>query len=152
MKKWLIITLSILILLFLIVRLFTIQSQNVKNERQWYIGQLHFDFSGEIDSVTFLRKDLGLILFHVTRGNVDQSLESYENKLNDQLEHNGNLRFLVFKSKRKIEIEFPMDNPTQYLPGDSVYVNTNENHINIYRNGNEISKVEVIASLRGRPF
>jgi len=152
MKKGLLITLSILILLFLIILLFINHSQNVKKERQWYIGQLHFDFSGEIDSSIFLRKGLGLISFHVTRGNVDRSLESYENKLNDQLESNGNLRFLVFKSKEKIEIEFPMNRPTQYLPGDSICVNTNENHIVIYRNGKEISKVEAIESLRGRPF
>ena len=147
MKKRMIITASILIFLFLTARLIIQRVQNGRDEKQWYIDQLHFEFSGEIDSLTIYRKNLGLILFHLTRGTIDQS---YENKLNRRLHHNGSIRFLVFNENNKIEMI--SKTPTLYLRGDSVCINTNENQIIIYRKGKEISRDKILNSLRGRPF
>ncbi len=150
MKKWFIIGLSVLALLFLIVRPVKNYIVNIEDEKQWYAGQLQFEFSGAIDSVTILKKEIGLILFHVTSGSSVQQLALREQNLNDQLEHSKYLQFLVFRPFDKIEII--SRNPTICLPGDSIYVNTNKDEISVYRNGEQISTDKVKFALRTKPW
>ena len=86
----------------------------------------------------------GLIRFHLTRGNVD---DSHEDNLNCKLEHNESIRLLVFKNDDEIEIF--THTPTLYLPGDSIYINTDKNTMIVYRTGREISKDEIKSRLQG---
>jgi len=147
MKRWLMIVLATGLFVFLVGRLLINGYSKGEAERQWYIDQLGFEFSGKVDTVIMKTKYHGLIVFHVTEGNVNKARED---RLNEQLVHNSNIRFLVFKSRD--QIQFTSKIAYQYLPGDSVYINTKQNQIVMYRMGKRISGYPVTESLNERFF
>ncbi|MEQ1585177.1 MAG: hypothetical protein ABL895_04820 [Cyclobacteriaceae bacterium] len=147
MKKLIIIAVSILAFLLLTLVTLTNHFDGVKNEKQSYVEKLNFQFSGTIDSVEFLSKKEGLIFFHLTNGTADKSLED---KLNAQLKHNGDLRFILFKPNNRVAII--TSTADKYQSGDSLYVNTDMDKISIFREGRVISENKVTEALNGRPF
>ena len=142
MKKKIIITLSVLLLIFLIVRPVYNYLKKLNTDKKWYVEQLHFDFSGEIDSIHTLEEGVGFVQFHLTRGDANKSRED---SLNNALGQPGNIRLLVFKNDA-IEIFTHM--PALYLPGDSICINTDKGTVVVYRLGQEISKDEVAMHLQ----
>jgi len=147
MKKWIIITASIFAFLFLTLRTLKNHVDGVRNEKQSYVEKLNFQFSGTIDSVEFLSKNNGLIFFHLTNGTAEKAVED---KLNDQLKYNGDLRFILFKSNDRVSIITSMAN--KYQSGDSLSVNTNMDKISFFRDSRVISENKVTEALNGRPF
>jgi hypothetical protein len=141
MKRWLIILTTSVIFLFLVARLVIKGYSDGEDERRWYIQQLGFEFSGRVDTVIMKTKYQGLIVFHVTDGNVDKARED---RLNEQLVHNHRIRFLTFRQKD--QIQFSSKIAYQYLPGDSVCVNTQQNQVVMYRKGKRISGYPVMES------
>ena len=117
------------------------------SERQWYISQLGFEFSGEVDSVIMHGKYHGLLLFHITNGKIDKSKER---KLQHKLKDNRRLELFVHQGEGQFEMITPI--AYKYLRGDSIYVNTSEDRISLYRKNKLISQYEVMASLRSAPF
>ena len=118
-----------------------------ESEKQWYVNQLGFEFSGEVDSVIMHGKYHGLLVFHLTKGGIEKSREA---KLQHELKDNGSLRLFVHYPKGQFEMITPI--AYKYLRGDSIYVNTSEDRISLYRNDKLISQYEVMASLRSAPF
>ena len=135
------------IFLFLVGRLLINGYSEGEAERRWYIEQLGFEFSGMVDTVIMKTKYHGLIIFHVTEGIVDKARED---RVNEQLVHNRRIRFLTFRPKD--QIQFTSKIAYQYLPGDSVCVNTGQNQIVMYRKGKRISGYPVMESLNERFF
>jgi hypothetical protein len=89
----------------------------------------------------------GLLVFHVTKGSIDRSREA---KLQNELKDNRRLRLFVHHPKGQFEMITPI--AYKYLHGDSIYVNTSEDRISLYRGHKLISQYEVMASLRSAPF
>jgi len=143
MKKKIIIILSILLLIFLIVRPIYNYFKRFNADKKWYVEQLHFDFSGVIDSIQVIAEGAGFVQFHLTRGDVDRSRED---SLNNVLGRTGSIRLLVFKHNDSIEIFTHM--PDRYLAGDSICINTDKRTVVVYRRGQEISKDEVALHLQ----
>jgi len=147
MKKWIVILFAVALMAFLLVKGIQRQSRKVDDERKWYVEQLHYDFSGEIDSIQLLNAKIGRVLFHFTRDSIDRSKED---NLNLKLKHNGNLRFLIPKIEgRMILIS---RNADRLAPGDSLIVNTDMNQITVFRKGVKIVENDAISYMNGRPF
>lgn len=142
MRKWIIVFASVGILSFLILRLFNNHVDGVRNERQWYIEQLNFEFSAVIDSVR--RRH---ILLHLKEEDIDWHQES---RVKKKLKYNGVLDLFLYRANHRIELK--IDSANLYLKGDSIYLNSNKNLIRIYRANKLISEYELSESLKGRPF
>jgi hypothetical protein len=147
MKKWVLISFLACAFLFLAIRMIVDRVNNSDKEKQWYVNQLGFEFSGEIDSVIMHGKYHGLLVFHITKGRIDKSREA---KLQEQLKDNGRLRLRHHQPKGQFEMITPI--AYKYLRGDSIRVNTSKDRIYLYRIDKLISKYEVMASLRSAPF
>lgn len=143
MKTWKIVTLSAIILLLLVVRIFRQHMDDFLKEREWYISKLNFDFSAEVDTV---RKS-SHVVFHVTNGNFDGYREY---RLNQHLKHNGRITLFLYLPDQQMNLM--SDSARLYQTGDSLYFNTSKNKVFVYRNKNLIFENELTKSLRGRPF
>jgi hypothetical protein len=148
MKKGIVIAASIIFLMILIFRMFYTHFDRVRTEKLSYVEKLNFEFSGRIDSVKLLnsRKN-GLLFFHIITGEIDKAAED---KLNLHLNHNGELRFILYKGNDKMAIS--MDEADRYRSGDSMLVNTSENKLKFFRGNEIISEKKVTEALNGRPF
>ena len=144
MKKWIIISLSAALLLFLIVRIVNRKVSTIDSKRQSYFDQLDFEFSGLVDSVVVEDKNHGLLFFHITAGYADVVKEA---KLNSQLDFDNKFMFLAELANNKFEIA--IHNPMPCSRGDSLYINTDKNLINVFRNGKQITSESAILALRG---
>ena len=143
MKKWITWIGVIGILIFLTTRIFTRHVSGVRSEKIWYIKQLDFEFSGELDSAD----RPGQVLFHVTKGHLNTQKEK---EVKEQLKHNGILELLLYRSDSRLDLMIV--DPHHYIKGDSIYLNTNLNIARFYRAGKLIGEHELVKSLRGRPF
>jgi hypothetical protein len=146
-KKSYYIAIAIIVFLFLVARFFYLHIDGVKKEKAWYVKQLNYDFSGRIDSIQVYRHGNGTLFFHVIDGNPDNSVEK---GLKRHLKYNGRLDFvfLLPNGGASIFIHHAKD----YLPGDSLDINTDDNRVRIYRDGVMISEDKITDSMRGRPF
>lgn len=143
MKKTLVWIVSITLLILLTIRLFKKHIDDVESERHWYIEQLDFEISGEIDTIRSPKN----ILFHVTNGNLDiQKEENLRSKLN----HSRAL--LLLRHHPNGYVDLRVENAQMYKAGDSIYLNTNKNIVRIYRDNRLIFEKRLLKSLRGRPF
>ena len=147
MKNWLIIGGSVLVLILLAVNAVRQNIVGADDERKDYVEQLHFDFSGEIDSLSIFNENSGLIKFHITRGEVDGHRED---ELNAHLKENRGLWLLGFRSNEKLVML--TRKPTLYVPGDSLCINTDLNEMKVYRKGKEIAKGTVTGVIRSNPL
>jgi hypothetical protein len=140
MKKALIITGSILLLIFLAVNGIRLSISRQENEREQFVEQLNYDFSGKVDSVDANSK-FGKIKFHFTHGTFDKERQA---QLNKELKHHDKIEILRFKNER-IEIAGKFASKCQ--PGDSLYINSGENKIVVYREGKVISEGQLTGSM-----
>src|SRR6188768_3533527 len=144
MKKWIVISLAAALIRFCIVRIVNRKVSSIDSKRQSYFDQLDFEFSGLVDSVVVEDKNHGLLFFHITAGYADVVKEA---KLNSQLDFDNKFLFLAELANNKFEIA--IHNPTLCNRGDSLYINTDKNLINVYRQGKQITSESAILALRG---
>ncbi len=141
LKKWILGVAITAMVLLLIYRLFTQHVDGVKTEKAWFLSELNYEFSGEVDTVNRANH----ILFHITHGHLDTNRE---NELREQLKYWGQLVLFLYKDD-KIEM---LNGSAKYQPGDSLYLNSDLNVVRIFRKGQLIKESELVGSLRGRPF
>jgi len=146
MKKWLIIIGSIVVLILLVVRLIVTAVGGEEDEKQWYVSQLHYNFSAEVDSVEKFHQNGGLVYFHLTRGSIETS---YEKKLNKKLKH-SHLGFIYYNRGDGVKIF--TSRPNTYKAGDSISVDSEKDNLTFYRDGKEIATAKISESLSRRPF
>ena len=144
MKKTLIIIGSIIFLILLGINGIRMQIGRFKSEKQKFIDGLQLEFSGSVDSIRVLGRNLAIVIVHLTDGAVDSTREV---ELGKALKHNERLRFLSYKSTDAIKILSHEAN--LYKTGDSIRVNTDENFIQIFRKGKKAAKSTIENSLRG---
>lgn len=143
MKKWIIWTGVICVLTFLTLRMFSRHVTGVKNEKVWYMNELGFEFSGRLDN----DDSPGKVLFRVTGGQLNSERES---TVNEQLQYNGMLDLLLYRSDGRIDLMIV--DPHNYVTGDSLYLNSRLKVVRFYRYGKLLGEHDLMKSLRGRPF
>jgi hypothetical protein len=145
MKRVLIIGGSIIVLILLAINAIRENGRKGKEERQWFLESLDYDFSGEIDSIRIVRDKLGFVRFHLTRGGSEVN-PHVENKLNRQLKENHAIYVLMFRPGDKIDII--TRNPLLLKKGDSLALNSDLDQMTFYRDGKEIAKDKISSLTR----
>ena len=143
MKKVLIWTAIIAVLLLLVWNLVSDHVTGVKSEKDWYLSQLKFDCSGTLDSA----EKSGQALIHVKHGWIDVGKEA---RLKEDLRFNGLLDLFLYRQDSKIDLMISKD--ILLKKGDSVYINTDLKIARFFRDGEMIYEQSLLKSLRGRPF
>lgn len=112
----------------------------IEDEMQSYVHNLHYDFSAKVDSIIVVSssKGVGLLVCDVTGGNCKKSVED---SLNRHLTNYKRIRFLNFKPDGQFQIF--LGGISRFKPGDSIKVNSNEDRFAVFRNGESILKSEV---------
>jgi hypothetical protein len=140
MKKFLPWLIAIVILALLVARLIYRRVNGSRNETNWYISELHYDFSARVDSV--IRP--GRALISITDGEVDTRRER---KLQRELKYNGMLRLLV---PRGDKYDFIV--PGKSMKNDSLYINSDKDQMLVFRNKELLVTRPLSACLRRKPF
>ncbi len=130
-------------LLFLIWNMGRQHVDGVRSEKEWYLSELGFDFSGVVDSA----EKKGQALFHVRHGKLDTERE---NVLKKELRFNGMLDLFIYRADGKSDMMLPDEAGVR--KGDSVYVNSQLKIARFFRNDTMIYERSLLKSLRGRPF
>ena len=138
MRKILIVAGSIIVLILLAINAIRQSVSNQEEERQWFLDELNYDFSGEVDSIRIVREKLGFIRFHLTRG---EATPHTENKLNRQLKDKESMYLLMFRPENKIDIL--SRSPLLLKKGDSLVVNSDQDQMVFYRKGKEIARDKI---------
>jgi hypothetical protein len=140
MKKRAVWVASIIVLVFLVVRLGYIRLNDLRNEKAWYLSELHYDCSAKIDSV--IRP--GRALLRITNGTLN---EEREWKLKERLHIHGILHLAILNGPL-----YDLRVPNEALAGDSVYINSDDNALSVYRDGRLLISRPLSESFRQRPF
>lgn len=142
MKKGIIITVSITVLLLLVINMFRQHANGVRSEREWYIKELGFQFSARVDTTRESH-----IRLHQINGNFDFGKEQ---RVQEKLRYNGLLALFLYKNGHQIELM--IDSASNYRNGDSVFVDCKNNLVRIYRHNQLLSENALLRSIKGRPF
>jgi hypothetical protein len=142
MKRTLLITLGLFVLVWLGIQAVRDYITDFKNEHHWYLSQLNFEFSAEIDTVWNRH-----IVFHATRGNLNSEREAV---VNTRLKHNGFAALFSYGEDNHVALM--IDSAFMYKKGDSLYVNTAIDRIRIYRNHKILSEKSLVKSIRAKPY
>jgi hypothetical protein len=144
MKQWHIITIALLVLAFLAFNAIRQNVNRVSKDRKWFVSHLHYKFSGTVDSVRRIGPGKGIIVLH-TKDSIDETLENF---LNQKVKEH--MRFLVFMPTGKISIFSPVGGKA--MVGDSVFIDSEADHIYLFRNGEKVTESVISTYLRGKPF
>jgi hypothetical protein len=140
MKKILPWLIAIIILIFLVARIFYRRVNRLGNEANWYISQLHYDFSAKVDSIV----RPGRALISISNGNFETQREK---KLQRELKYHGVLRILIPVGER-----FDIRVPGSCVKNDSLYINSTEDRLMLFRNKKLIVSRPLSTFLRRKPF
>lgn len=140
MKKWKLWLIGVFLVLTLVLRLVYSHVNTLAEEKAWYISQLHYDFSARVDSMVFHNR----AFLTVTRGSLDANREW---QLKDRLHAHGMLH-LIIQRERWYDLRVPEET----LADDSIYVNSENDLLSVYRKGELIVRQPLSTSLRQRPF
>lgn len=150
MKKTLLILGGIGLFCFLLIfRSFYRQGNSQKEEREWFVKALRYEFSADVLKVAMLNEHTGRLLCRVTSGKPEthreDSLKSFF-KEHDML-------YLIFKQSGD-SITFLIPNANLVSEGDSVRVSSANNNIRFYRDGNVVADELFSNTVTGfgRPF
>jgi hypothetical protein len=101
-------------------------------ERELYAQQLRYDFSMQIDTLSFLSGNAGpgKVAGKITRGT---AIQSREDSLANSLKHFDRLYFN--ESKTPGSVRFVMPGADRFQKNDSIVVNSYQNEIKFFRNG-----------------
>lgn len=138
----------LLISFALVIRLIVRKSSRLRSEREWYIENLKYDFSAEVDTVIVTnKKGSGFILCHFTAGKMNLSVED---SLKRHLKRHERLRLFPRRSDGKIR--FASGKAGSVMKGDSVTVNSALNKITVFRNGEKLIEKDVRETISGEPL
>lgn len=128
------------ILTLLIIRQGYLHFAKRQAEKAWYVSELHYKCSAEIHSI--IRP--GRALLRITAGDLN---EDREWRLKPQLRVHRVLHLAIAKDSL-----YDLRVPSEALAGDSVYINSDDDELSIYRNGELVVKHRLSSSLRQSPF
>jgi hypothetical protein len=137
-----------LITIFIIgVRVMKNRDNEERGQREWYSKQLHYEFGTKADTVINLKQRWGYgeIYFTDPEGRVDLAIEDSLNTAMD-----SKIRFITQTYGGRLK--FVIQNSTDYLTGDSLYVDAKKNQILIFRDRKLISEHQISSSLTTRWF
>jgi len=129
---------ALLILAF--VRLLLKTENEFEGERQAYVRNLNYNFSSKIDSIIVVsrKNGRGFLVCELTNGKLTGVLED---SLNQHLKNHEWMRFLFFNSEGHAQIF--LENIFNYHVGDSVYINSSTDKLNVYRDEKPIFESSV---------
>lgn len=133
-------TAIVIAFLLLVARLIYSRFDHLKDEKAWYISELHYDFSGRIDSLV----RPGRALVTITYGDFDPNREW---QLKDGLKYHGILHLFISR-----EGWYDVRVPFQASLNDSLHINSDDDQMSLYRNGELIVSRPLSESLRQQPF
>lgn len=142
MKTAIVVALCVGVLLLLIINLFRQHVNGVKSEREWYIKELGFKFSGLVDSVRESH-----IRLHQISGRFDFDKER---RVKEKLKYNGRLDLFLYRNERRIELM--IDSSFNYKRGDSVFIDCEAGVVRLYRDKRRLAENSLLRSIKGRPF
>lgn len=147
MKRILLITLAVGILLLLGFRFFYTGFSSGKEERFWYAQKLDYAFSARIDTVIMLKGNVGpgKLVCSLKTGTVDVSIED---SLNRHLKVHRSLRLLEPAKDNRFALTVP--GADRFQNGDSVVVSSASNVISFFRKGNQVWTDQLSATLEAR--
>jgi hypothetical protein len=128
------------VLTLLVVRVGYRHVEALKEEKAWYISQLHYECSATIDSV--IRP--GRALLSVTNGVMDADREW---KLKEKLNAYGMLHLAIRRDSL-----YDLRVPNEAMANDSVYISSDHDQLLVYRNGELLITRPLSAFLRAKPF
>ena len=129
-----------MVFLLLVARLIYSRVDHLKKEKAWYISELHYDFSGRIDLIV----RPGRALVTITHGDFDSNREW---QLKDRIKYHGLLHLFISREKG-----YDVRVPLQASLNDSLHVNSDDDQLSLYRNGELIVSRPLSESLRQKPF
>ena len=150
MKKTLLIIGGIALLcLLLVVRLFFKQNSGMKEERDWFVSALRYEFSAQVDSVRMFNKHTGRLWCRLISGDPQVHREDSLKRLFQ--EHD--MLYLIFQRSAD-SIIFLVPNGNLVAKGDSVRVSSQNNTIEFFRDGKRVATDQLSTTLTGygRPF
>jgi hypothetical protein len=147
MKKWVIIIGSALLLIFLAIRGIYVNTHRINDERNWYVSNLKLYCTLQIDSIEILSGENGFIVCHLISGKIDREVED---NLNERLTHYKRLRFI--RNRLNDQYDILTRKASRYLPGDSLQINSAQDSVVFFRNGEKTVKVRVSNFLREKLF
>lgn len=122
------------------------KANRIELERQWFVDQLNFRFSLQVDSVVANEKG-GYLMSHLISGKMDNSKEF---TLNQQLKHHKQIRFLRYRANGQCDVISRWANKSKV--GDSIQIDSFKNQILFFRDGDTISRAKISNFLRERLF
>lgn len=140
MKKRLVWIIGVSILILLVTRQGYLHFAKRKAEKAWYVSELHYKCSAEIHSI--IRP--GRALLRITAGDLN---EDHEWKLKPQLRVHRILHLAIAKDSL-----YDLRVPNEALAGDSVYINSDDDELSVYRNGKLVVTHLLSDALRASPF
>lgn len=143
MKRIMSVVIGVIIACLLIFNIGSKHVSGVKSEKEWYLSQLDFDFSGVLDST----EKKGQALIRVTHGRIRFDREAL---LKKKLRFNGMLDLFIYRKDGTIDLMIPQD--IHLRQGDSVYINTDLKIARFFRDAKLVHEHSLLKSMRGRPF
>jgi hypothetical protein len=139
--------LSLITIAIIGVRFMKNSDNEERRQREWYSKQLRYEFGTRADTVINLKQRWGYgeIYFTDPEGRVDLAIEDSLNTTMD-----SKIRFITREYGGRLK--FVIQNSTNYLTGDSLYVDARKNQILIFRDGELISTHQISWSLTDRWF
>ena len=139
MKRWMIISVVLILVAFATTRLLLRTENEIDAEMQFYVHNLQYDFTAKVDSIILLNeKGVGFLVCEITGGKCNRVIED---SLNQHLTNYKRIRFLHFKEKDQFQIF--VGGVSKYKPMDSIRVNSTEDKFSIYRDGQNVLESHV---------
>jgi len=131
------------LLLFLTARITFKTMNEVDDEMETYVQNLHYNFSARVDSIEILnaKRQRGFLVCDLIKGKCN---ESVEDSLNHHLVNYKRIRFLFFYPNGQFKIL--RDGIFKYQSGDRVAVNSDRDEFKIFRDGDVIWKSKITQS------
>jgi hypothetical protein len=121
MRKGLIWTAVVMLVLLMMARLLYARLGHLDKERAWYISELDCNFSGRIDSLI----PPGRALVSITYGDFDPDREW---KLKKRLKYHGMLHLFISRKKG-----YDVRVPSEAALHDSLCINSKQDQLSLYR-------------------
>ena len=121
------------------------RSQN--KEKKWYVENLEYDFSARIDTAFILKQHYGFGQVYCTPVSIKKFNYYKEDSLKNYLTQHDRLRF-IWRDKRG-QINFIVISGALGINGDSVYINSNDDKIVVFKNGTKTGEMRISSGLEG---
>jgi len=118
------------------------EANNLVDQKEWFIKELRYDFSAQIDSIDHFDNSDAYLICHLTKGQIKDGIED---SLNEFVTHYGHLRLLLGKPPEQMRIWTRTSN--KYQVGDSVCLRSTEDVIEFFRYGRIIDQTTMNKAL-----